>query len=86
MPSAQDDKNVRPEGIGEAVLGTRLTIVDFPNMKHGWTTRGDISEDVVRNDVGKAIKLAVDHFGKYLTEGEESMETKLANTLKKWHI
>ena len=72
--------------MGEAVLGSRLTIVEFPDMKHGWTTRGDISEDVVKNDVGKAIKLAVEHFEKYLTEGEESMETKLANTLKKWHI
>ena len=41
MPSAQDHVNVKPGGLGEAVLGNRLQVVEFPNMRHGWTTRED---------------------------------------------
>ena len=32
MPSAQDHDNVKPGGMGEAVLGSRLTIVEFPDI------------------------------------------------------
>ena len=39
MPSAQDHVNVKPGGLGQAVLGDRLQVVEFPNMRHGWTTR-----------------------------------------------
>ena len=39
MPSAQDHVNVKPGGLGEAVLGDRLQIVEFPDMRHGWTIR-----------------------------------------------
>jgi len=86
LPSAQDHKNVRPGGIGETVLGSRLKIVEFPDMKHGWTTRGDISGEEVKRDVGKAIKRAVEHFETHLTLTEEKMETKLAYTLSKMHL
>ena len=41
MPSAQDHVNVKPGGLGEAVLGDRLQIFEFPDMRHGWTTRED---------------------------------------------
>ena len=47
MPSAQDHVNVKPGGLGEAVLGNRLQVVEFPNMRHGWTTReGSFTCDV----------------------------------------
>lgn len=85
MPSAQDHDNVKPGGMGEAVLGSRLTIVEFPDMKHGWTTRGDISVGEVKRDVGKAIKRAVEHFETHLTLSEDKMRTKLAYKLpQKW--
>ena len=62
MPSAQDHVNVKPGGLGEAVLGNRLQIVEFPEMRHGWTIRdhsyktsterGGISEtDMVESQV-----------------------------------
>ena len=67
--------------MGEAVLGSRLTIVELSDMKHGWTTRGDISEEKVKMDVGKAIKRTVEHFEKYLTKSEGNMQTELTNKL-----
>ena len=66
MPSAQDHVNVKPGGLGESVLGDRLKIVEFSDMRHGWTTRGDISVEDIKRDVAKAIVLAVEHFEKYL--------------------
>ena len=66
MPAAQDHVNVKPGGLGEKVLGEQLEIIEFPDMVHGWTTRGDISKAEVKRDVAKAIELAVEHFDKYL--------------------
>ena len=66
MPSATDHINVKPGGLGEKVLGDRLNIVEFPDMAHGWTIRGDISKEEVKRDVAKAIQLAVEHFEKYV--------------------
>jgi len=66
MPSAQDHVNVKPGGLGEAVLGDRLQIVEFPEMRHGWTIRGNLTVPEVKRDVAKAIELAIEHFEKYL--------------------
>ena len=58
MPSAQDHVNVKPGGLGEAVLGDRLQIFEFPDMRHGWTTREDsymtsTEEGYLRNRNGR---------------------------------
>ena len=66
MPAAQDHINTKPGGLGEQVLGDRLQIVEFPDMKHGWTVRGDLAMEGVKRDVAKAVELAVQHFKKYL--------------------
>ena len=66
MPAAQDNISVKPGGLGEQVLGDRLEIVEFPDMKHGWTVRGDLAVEEVKRDVAKAVELAVQHFEKYL--------------------
>mmetsp|Transcript_7637 Transcript_7637/g.28767 ORF Transcript_7637/g.28767 Transcript_7637/m.28767 type:complete len:257 (-) Transcript_7637:118-888(-) len=40
--------------------------VAFPDMQHGWTIRGDASDEAVARDVYKAVTLAKDWFAKYL--------------------
>ena len=52
--------------IGKKVLGDSLEIVTFPDMKHGWTTRGDMSDPKVDRDVKKALNLALSFFTKYM--------------------
>ncbi len=47
MPAGDDPPDVNPGGIGEKVLGDKLSIVQFKEMNHGWTTKGDISDEKV---------------------------------------
>ncbi len=68
MPAGSDHANVKPDGLGENVLKERLQIVEFPEMRHGWTTRGDLSSAAVERDVKKAIDLAIKHFDKHLKD------------------
>jgi len=63
MPSKTDSFNVKSGGLNEQVLGKNLaTIVEFPDMSHGWTSRGDMKDPVVARDVRKAIGLAIGFF------------------------
>ena len=52
--------------IGKKVLGDALEIVTFPDQKHGWTTRGDMSDPKVERDVQKALNLTLAFFTKYM--------------------
>ena len=63
MPPAQDHVNVKPGGLGKTVLGERLEIVEFPDMRHGWTIRGDIAVDDIKRDVAKSACSVVDECG-----------------------
>jgi len=56
----------RPGGLTERILGEKLTLVEFPDMSHGWTVRGNLAEPAVARDVKKAKDLVLDFFGKYL--------------------
>ena len=38
--SESDDESTKKGGLGEQVLGDQLKILEFLEMKHGWTTRG----------------------------------------------
>ncbi len=42
MPAGNDDPNVKMGGLGKKVLGDVLEILEFPDMVHGWTVRGDL--------------------------------------------
>lgn len=53
-------------GLGQKVLGDGVEIIEFPDMKHGWTVKGDRSEPEVERDVMKAFNFAITFFGKYL--------------------
>ena len=56
MPAGGDSPNVKPGGLGEKILAEKLTIVEFPKMRHGWTVRGDISDPLVEKDVQRAMQ------------------------------
>jgi len=66
MPSGSDSPNVKLGGLAENVLGDKLTIVEFNEMQHGWTSRGNISDPLTDRDVHKALQLAVEFFNKHL--------------------
>lgn len=66
MPAGNDDPNVKVGGLGKKVLGDGLEILEFPDMVHGWTVRGDLSKPEVERDVKKAFNFVLAFFGKYL--------------------
>jgi hypothetical protein len=66
MPADGDHENTRPSGLGRKILGDSLEIVEFPDMQHGWTIRGDLTDPKVDRDVKKAFNLALAFLGKYL--------------------
>jgi len=66
MPANGDHANTYPGGLGKEVLGDALEIVTFPDMQHGWSIRGDLSDPKVDRDVKKAFNMALTFFGKYL--------------------
>jgi len=68
MPAGDDHENVRTGGLAEKILGDKLKIVLFEDMKHGWTTKGVLTEANVKRDVDKAVDLLVNHFMEHLKQ------------------
>ena len=66
MPSASEGESVKPGGLGKKILGDGVQIIEFPDMEHGWTVRGDLSIPEVERDVEKAFNLVHSFFAKYL--------------------
>lgn len=66
MPAGNDAAETKPEGLGQQVLGNKLTIIEFNDMMHGWTTKGDMSDAKVNRDVHKALKDAVEFITKHI--------------------
>jgi len=66
MPAGEDDPATKNGGLGEKILASRLQILEFPTMRHGWTVRGDLSDENVEKDVKKAIEEALSFFNKNL--------------------
>ena len=66
MPANGDHPNTFDGGLGKKILGDALEIVPFPDMQHGWSVRGDLSDPKVTRDVEKCFNLALTFFGKYL--------------------
>jgi len=66
MPAEGDHENTYPAGLGKKVMGDALEIVTFPDMKHGWSVRGDMKDPKVERDVKKAFNLAMAFFRKYM--------------------
>jgi dienelactone hydrolase len=66
LPAGDDTASVKPGGLSEKVLGKDLTIVEFADMKHGWTTGGDLSDTKVEAEVKRAMVEAANFFEKHL--------------------
>jgi hypothetical protein len=47
MPADNDGPNVSPGGLGKKILGDGLEIIEFPEMAHGWTVRGDLVTTII---------------------------------------
>ena len=47
-------------------LDQKLVIEEFPDMAHGWTVGGDLSDPNIARDVERAKKLALDFLNRYL--------------------
>jgi len=58
--------SVKTGGLSEEVLGDNLTVVEFPDMTHGWTVRGDLDDPNIARDVLKSKKLVLEFFEKHL--------------------
>lgn len=70
MPAGGDAESCKTGGLAEKVLGDKLSIVEFPEMQHGWTTRGDVAANPsVERDVRKAVLLAIQFFDKHVVVG-----------------
>ena len=66
FPASQDGPSTKVGGLGKTVLGDFLDIVEFPDMNHGWSVQGDLSNPSVERDVIKAFNLTLSFFKKYL--------------------
>ena len=67
MPAGDDPEGYQESGNFFTALKAAQPmseIVFFPDMSHGWTTRGDMSEPVVKRDVEAAMTKTIDFFGK----------------------
>lgn len=71
MPSKTDSVNVKTGGLTEQVLGrtgVEVSIVEFPTMDHGWTTRGDLEVAEIFHEVVRAMETALAFFQKHMPE------------------
>lgn len=67
MPAGNDPDNVKPEGeVAAAIIAAGGASVEFPEMSHGWVSRGDISEAAVARDVEVAMRKGIEYFKTYL--------------------
>jgi len=67
LPTMTDSDNVKPGGLGETVLagkGLEVSVVPFLTMRHGFLTRGDISDPEVAAEVSRAMNVTVDFIEK----------------------
>lgn len=61
LPAGGDPDNLKEGGpIAEAVKKQGGLSVTFPEMAHGWVSRGDLADEAVKRDVEAAMKLAID--------------------------
>jgi len=42
-----DDPNVKVGGLAKDILGDGVEIIEFKDMQHGWTVRGDLVSEVI---------------------------------------
>ena len=63
LPAGNDPPETKEGGLARKTLGegdSSLKIVEFPDMLHGWTVRGDMSVPEVDRDIRAALDLTID--------------------------
>ena len=61
MPAGDDPDLLKPgSSVVDMLEEKGGKSVPFPRMVHGWTSRGDLSKDEVKEDAEKALQLATD--------------------------
>jgi len=65
MPSKDDAASVKLGGLAENTLKD-VKIIEFNEMDHGWTVRGNLSVPAIDRDVHKALESAIKFFQYYL--------------------
>ena len=65
--AGNDPDDVKPGGSFEKILrakdfGRNCVFVAFPDMQHGWVSRGDDRDPVIKRDVEKALHLTFEFF------------------------
>ena len=66
LSAGDDHENTKIGGLAKKVLTDGLEVIEFPDMNHGWTNKGDLSRPEVERDVRKASNFTLAFFGKYL--------------------
>jgi len=66
MPAKDDKDSVKTGGLAQQVLKDKCEVLEFPEMSHGWSVRGDCSKPEVDRDVKKAFQAAVDFLNKHM--------------------
>lgn len=67
MPAGNDPDTVKPGGeAAKAIAEKGGSSHVYPDMEHGWASRGDVSLPAVKRDVEDCMKRAVDFFKAHL--------------------
>lgn len=63
MWSAQGDFSM---ALGASERGADCVFKEYPDMTHGWSCRGDVSDEKVKRDVDDVMKEAIGFYAKHL--------------------
>ncbi len=70
FPANNDPENTKPGGDFQKIFskksfGSECVFVAFPDMEHGWASRGDDTKPEVKRDIEKVLKLSFDFLNKH---------------------
>merc|ERR1712179_16702 len=73
LTAGEDSENEKPGGLASRVwnvtpIGPQCEIREFPDMEHGWTTRGDIRQPAVENCARAAFNSLKGFFDNHIRE------------------
>jgi len=71
LPAGNDDAHSKKEGevikiLRKKPFGGECAVEEFPAMKHGWVTRGDLRDKKTAADVKRALDLTIAFLNKHL--------------------
>jgi len=73
LPAGNDPDTLKTKGSTEEILskkefGKDNQFIEFPDMQHGWSNRGDVSEPKIDRDVRAAMELATAFLQKHVSK------------------